>query len=188
MAGEPVTESMLNEQVRDNLLALAAAAAPGGVLSFMIPASEFQAVAGTPTFGPVGSTALSRIPAWAVDPASDEAVSALYYMPFDPAGVTMEASIIWAPATTNTGNCDWELQVADVAAGEQIDQAADETDSHLQAAGGVVDALQQTTPVALNRTGRLWRVVAYRDANDAVNDTFTGDAYFIGVLISVVLA
>lgn len=182
VTGEVVGAADMNAEVRDRIAALAALIGPGVGVEFL-GAGKFESVQGTPDRAERGSGggALQML-GWALDPSTIEAVSTTLYVPFDPSLCTMTAKILWAPATTNTGVVRWNLLTADVASGEQIDQTADETDTQEQAGSGTAENLHITSAMTLTRTGRFWRLCVQREANHA-NDTFTGDAWFLGLLI-----
>lgn len=185
VSGELVAASEMNADVRDNLSALAAIIGnTTGVNRIFIPAVDFTLGTGA-TLAGVGTAAADLdMPAWAFDAASDEYVITSVYVPWALASCTVTASIYWAPSSTNTGLVRWEVRTSDIANGEQIDQAADETDVHSQAGSGTADALHITTPVALSRTGQFWRITVYRDADGSGGtDSFTGDAWFVGLLL-----
>lgn len=184
-AGAILTAADLDAYLSANIAGILAGLMPSGVVRLTLPAQVFRATAGSPTEALVGSGGgVLEMDAWAMDAASDEAVMTQWEMPFDPAAGTVTAKVLWAPTTTNTGTVAWQLMVSDIADGEQIDQAVDETETFTpQAGSGTAENLHTTAAVTLNRTGRFWRIVVYRNADDAGNDTYTGDASFIGLRI-----
>lgn len=179
-----LTQADMDTYVSNLLAAIAASVMPSGVMTMFLKPTDFVVTVGSAAHALVGSAGGSlRMDAWAFDAASDESIETQIYTPWDPTLGVVTAEIFWAPATTNSGNCRWDIVTADIDAAAQIDQAADETDSVTDASGGTADALQITDPVTISRTGRFQRIVVNRDANHGTDDTFTGDAWFLGLLL-----
>lgn len=154
-----------------------------GVASLFLPAQVWIATAGSPSHALVGSGGgVLEMDAWAFDAASDESIMTQCYVPWNPAAGTTTAKVYWAPTSTNNGAVYWDVMVSDIASGEQIDQAVDETETVSQAGDGTAENLHITNAVTLNRTGRFWRIVVNRDANNG-SDNYSADASFIGLLL-----
>ncbi len=152
--------------------------------SIYLPASEWVLDQGTPDLATRGSAgALLRMPGWAMDPAADEAVATSIYMPADWTGGACTAYVYWAPSTTNTGNVYWAFLGAGVAVSQQIDQTQEFNLAPTQPAGdGTVDNLHIWTAGAFTPDNSFVRVNMARVATN-IADTYTGDAYFLGVRI-----
>ena len=172
-SGELVTAALKNAHVRDNML--------GITDGYWLDPQAFVVGSGA-ALSLVGSAGgLLRALIWAFDPTTTEYIIGMRLLPSYLRGGTTQATIYWAPSTANTGTVIWNLHTATIAAAEQIDQAADETDAFAaQAGSGSAEALHITSTVNLTAlTGPLVRIVVQRD----IADTNTGDAWFLGLLL-----
>lgn len=121
-----------------------------------------------------------RMDGWAFDAASDEAVSADFWVPT--VGRLWTPTIYLAVPTGNAGNIVINLDVASVGLGAQIDRAADVSLSSLVGAPGVAEALFSLTYAqqGLELSGNLVRFAVSRFAS-SVQDTYASDAWFLGL-------
>jgi hypothetical protein len=147
-----------------------------------IPADAFIIAEGTPALAVVGTSAngFEDCPAHALDAASTESVTTLVTMPSDWNAGSVSYYVYWSPSSTNTGNVLFELRGAGLAAGQQIDQAFEFNQQFLAAAPGITDHLMLESFGTNTPDSPLLRLCLRRLGADGT-DTFTADAYFIGV-------
>ena len=137
-----------------------------------------------------GSTPAENVVGHAFDAASDEYMDFLCRLHgYDGGGLTLV--LAWTPDTATSGNCDWEASIRAIP-----DDAEDLDGSHTYVANGVIaaspnaagevgyDSITFTDGADMDSLadGELFILRIMRDANDATNDTMTGDAQLWDVL------
>jgi hypothetical protein len=181
VSGEVLDEDTLNEEIFERARAI-------GGATFMpnptvwIPAAYL--VPSGATLGLVGSAAAARqVPALAFDAAAIEYAIGVALPSFDLANGTLRGELDVAPSSTNTGVARWSLIITGINAGQQVDQVNDETRTvDLAFSAGVADQKYRVAMGTFTAItgGPLLRVTVQREATH-VNDTFTGDAWLLGV-------
>lgn len=144
---------------------------------------QFGLMTGTPaqSTGIVGDC---TVPVWLFDAASDEVVSALIALP-DYDGSDLEVTVVWSSGTTTSGNVEWNVHMGSVT----DDEAPASTTAHQiidAASTGSQRVLTPSVTVTPDGAGDLNEVLVlrvHRDGDDATNDTMTGDANLLGVMI-----
>jgi hypothetical protein len=115
----------------------------------------------------------------------DQEVLWTFLVPEDWGSRPLSATIFWAPGGTSALDCRWQIHAAEVAAGDQLNEASTTT-TVIAAAPGVTAQLVQTevadflTPTA---AGSLIRIHCMRTGSHA-SDTFANAASLIGVSVS----
>lgn len=176
VTGEIVTAAIGNLHWRDNLLA--------AVSQYNLSPADFVLGAGA-AYAIVGSAGgMLRADAWAFDGAgADEYIIAQFIVP---GWLTVESPVptdmYWAPSGAGAGNVKWELQVTVAGGSEQVDQAAQWTNTVTTAAPGVADQVTQSTfgNSTFDTAPGVARVVVRRNSADAA-DTYAADAWFFGL-------
>lgn len=146
--------------------------------------------AGFPASNFAPLTLVNRRMVLAYDAATDEAAQWSFVAPDDMTALT-EADVFYMMASATSGSVDWEVSIEAVTPGDALDlDAADGWDS--------VNANHGTVPATAGYPGKvtvtltnvdniaaedLCRVRVNRDANDATNDTASGDAYVLAVTL-----
>lgn len=148
------------------------ASAPGAEVSIGSAGSSGQFRARP--FDPDAAEAL--LFSWAIPPSMDDSVAMTY-------------EVYWAPANTNTGTVFWQLQHLSLGDGDAIDQlhSAEAGNQVSDAANGTINDLHITGAsggevISGAAAGELVSFRFARRANSG-GDTFTGDAYLIGIML-----
>ena len=126
------------------------------------------------------------------DDGTDESAEFAGFMPrhYDGGGLTV--TIGWMASSATSGNCDWEVSLKSVS-----DDADDlDTKAFASANGVIAAAASASGEVAYDTVtftdgadmdsiaaGEYFRLELNRDANDATNDTMTGDAELVFIEI-----
>lgn len=153
--------------------------------SFFLDATRFMAGTGTPDLAIRGSSdnAYDKVPAWAFDPAALESIQTLFDMPTDWNAGAITLSAYWAPSTTDTGNVYWDFVAAGIASATQIDQSLEiNLNPSVQAASGTAENLHIKSMGSFTPDSPLIRLAAARQGAEGT-DTYTGDAWLLGVLV-----
>ncbi len=123
----------------------------------------------------------------AFDAATDESVQDRFTLPSDWTG-NIDLALIWRAAAT-TGNAAWDLQTVCVDDAETGDPAFNVAQEVVDAAKGTAnqfnDASISTVTVTGCTAGDTFFFKFFRDANDATNDTMTGDAELISLTFTI---
>lgn len=170
---------------QDGNLSLAGTITAPRTRSFFLDATRFMAGDGTPDLAIRGSTAnaYEKAPAWAFDPAALESILTTFSMPADWNNGAIRLYAYWAPSTTNNGNVFWNFVAAGIASATQIDQALEMNfNPGVQAASGTAENLHIKDMGSLTPDSALIRLAAARQGADGA-DTYTGDAWLLGVLV-----
>ena len=154
-----------------------------------VGAGAFILTTGTPSRAIVGDTATTedKVDGWAFDAASDEAITANLLLPADWDGGVITVKFYVSPTSTNTGSVRWALRVGDIAAGDQVDEAAAHIVVDNFAMAGTDQDLEIETIGTFTPTSNYLRLGVVRDGNDA-GDTYTGDAIFHGLALEYTAA
>lgn len=164
---------------------------PGGFEDIMgsreifVPANQFLTHAGS---GALTGTAAGsgNFPGWALDSASDEAVSATIQLPDSWDAVA--ASILWSNASTGAGAVRWDLTLDPVsvgaASGSGTTASVTATASTTAFLLVLTEMIAAASAVAVT-AGQFLRMLVNRDANHAA-DTVANDASFHGVVLTKV--
>lgn len=152
---------------------------PAGVVQWInLPVDASQLITATRVFVQTHHTAISY---------ADAATQAAYWSVKLPAGWpgrSMVVRLLWAPSSTNAGNCLWSVETYLQHAGTTLSSSAVETKNSAETANGTADRPQLATMAAHSLSnfaagdGLLLRV-ARLGANGL--DTFTGAAQLLAV-------
>ena len=148
--------------------------------SVYVPATSFILGSGA-TLASVGTGAsYDRVPAWALDPTTDQWVNGSFMLPTDWAGGALTLIVHWAPSSSNVGDVRWDIGVSDIAVGDQADEGKS-FPTVIHAAGGVAEARRAGTCTStVTPTQPFIGLSVYRSAAVGT-DTFTGNAWFLGL-------
>jgi hypothetical protein len=158
-------------------------AVPLGVARVNLPVDAAQLSSATSVLVQTHHTAISY---------ADAATQSAYWsfrLPPGWAGRTMVVKILWAPSTTNNGDCLWSTDYFKQVAGTTLSSTATETDNVVSTASGTADRPQAATiasySLAALATGDA---IVLRISRAGANglDTFTGAARVLAVELSVV--
>jgi hypothetical protein len=113
-----------------------------------------------------------------------------FFLPPGWAGRTLTVRIMWAPTSTSTGNCRWQVLTKRFAPGTTIDSATTTLTNIDSAGSGVVDRPNGTTPsttmsLSAYAEGDAMEFRVGRLGTDG-SDTFTGAANLLAIELSVV--
>ena len=152
----------------------------------LLPAAAFTLATGSPALAVRGSTANTwqQFPAWALDAASDESVTAVAWIPAVDEYTKM--TFYFACPDANSGVVYLSMFISTVIGGEQIDQAVEVSLADLMDSPGVADqvvAVEFTDMTLGTSTGSLLRVNVYRNGSN-VADTYAADVWFLGAVIA----
>ena len=126
----------------------------------------------------------------AYDAATDEGRMVQFVCPSDLGTGNVTFRIIWYPATASTNNVIWDVRYTLTGAGGETWDAALTTKAFAASAGDAQqdEITQATVTETVANLGwaanDLISLHVYRDANNA-SDTIAGDAYMIGIGISI---
>jgi hypothetical protein len=119
------------------------------------------------------------------DAATDEAT---VFVGVIPQGADLssgiQVNIFWAATTATSGSCDWGVQFEKYGTDIDSDSFDTATEQHTTTSGtsGIVNLTTITaTTIDSLVAGDQFRIKVYRDADDATNDTMTGDAELVAV-------
>lgn len=152
-----------------------------------LPAQVFTISGGSPNLAIRGSTAnvYDKSAAWAFDGSAAEDISTIFNLPVDWNAGSITFQLFWAPSDATVGNVVWQAIVADIASGDQIDQAFDALLGTTIATPGVADQFVSTqlgttyTPVST-----VVRLNLRRDGANA-SDTYNAiDAWALGIRVN----
>ncbi len=137
----------------------------------------FTATLGAPTHG-TGLTDASGllVPGWTL--LTSTGISTHVYMPADWDAGAINIQVIWAPSNTNTNACGLVIDFTTLAATNLIDKALTTTSTPSAIPSGTAKAVQTSTS-SLTPAVPFFRLFIGRTA-----DTFTGNAFVLGVIIS----
>jgi hypothetical protein len=101
---------------------------------------------------------------------------------------TLVVKILWAPSTTNGGDCLWSTDYYKQVAGTTLSSTATETDNVASTANGTADRPQAATIASYNLSLAAGDAIVLRISRAGANglDTFTGAARLLAVELSVV--
>ena len=123
---------------------------------------------------------------------ADAATQSAYWslkLPPGWAGRNLTARLVWAPSSTNTGDCRWVIALYLQKAGTTLSASAEDADTSVQAGNGTADRPQVhtnggTLSLANFAEGDSLSFRVARTGADA-GDTFTGDARLLAVELVV---
>ncbi len=135
----------------------------------------------------------NNIPVLDFDADTDEEAIFGGSLPDHYGGGGLTVTLVWMASTATSGNCDWEAQIE-----RHEDDAVDLDTDSFAAVQGVIAAAANvsgepsyddiTFTSGAQMDGLLanesFRIKIRRDANDATNDTMTGDAELMRVIIT----
>lgn len=142
-----------------------------------------------PTTNFPGLTVVNARPALAFDASTQETCYWTFVAPSDITG-TMTAVISYMMASATSGNIEFEVAVEAVTEADATDLDATTSFDTVNSSGadavpGTAGHLGQVSVTLTNQdsiaAGDLVRVSVSRDADDATNDTATGDLYLLAV-------
>ncbi len=149
--------------------------------SIYLPPAAFYAAQGSPT---VGTIASGRYPAWMLDASTTESVCATFPVPNGWA--TARITVLWANASSGSGNVVFSVGTAVVASGGTI--GAETSSPGATATAGAQDVLVQTVCTGSTVTLTQGSILIMRVKRDGSNgsDTLANDCALLGVRLEKV--
>jgi hypothetical protein len=121
------------------------------------------------------------------DAATDESAVFVGVIPEGASlGSGLKVFIHWMASTATSGNCRWGVQFEKSGTDLDTDSFDTATEAHSAANGtSGIETVTEITATAIDSlaAGNRFRLKVFRNADDATNDTMTGDAELIAVEI-----
>jgi hypothetical protein len=121
------------------------------------------------------------------DAATDESAVFVGVIPEGASlGSGLKVFLHWMASTATSGNCRWGVQFEKSGTDLDTDSFDTATEAHSAANGtSGIETVTEITATAIDSlaAGNRFRVKVFRNADDATNDTMTGDAELVAVEI-----